>query len=255
MISQTNGICDTRAMRLEQWGDTIWQGIGTDLSCYVLVVDADGFVAFMNEAAADWLGDVDLEFDDAQRVTFTKILPDGVARERHEYLQRVRESGETMVVDGIIRGEGLRCILRRLPADDMNQHAVLLIFRPLDRVIDNGQAPAPILAKVNDLGALSRLTPRETEVLTYIAQGLSSDEVAFRLRRSRWTIDCHRAAISHKLDAHSVADLAVLAHRAGLVRCATTNGNGDAHFKSITAPELLECIVNPKRQCAGMRNM
>lgn len=171
-----------------------------------------------------------------------------VAAERVEFVRIVLDTGKPAVVDGVIRGEGLRSVMRGLPIDDKLPERALLSFRPLDRIVQSEAADEwpTIIAKANDLGILSRLTPRETEVLSLIARGLSSHEVAFRLRRSRRTVDCHRAAISKKLDIHNVAELSVLASRAGLVHYSPGNEKNAGRMTSNGTIRLLDGILHPK---------
>ena len=64
---------------------------------------------------------------------------------------------------------------------------------------------------------LSLLTDREREVLQYIAEGLSSKEIAGQLGVSLKTVDSHRSNLMEKLDIHKVAGLVKFAVRAGLV--------------------------------------
>jgi DNA-binding NarL/FixJ family response regulator len=61
------------------------------------------------------------------------------------------------------------------------------------------------------------LTPREREVLTLVAEGLSTREIASRLVLSHKTVEVHRQRIMDKLDLHKVADLVRFALREGLV--------------------------------------
>jgi DNA-binding NarL/FixJ family response regulator len=65
--------------------------------------------------------------------------------------------------------------------------------------------------------ALGTLTDREREVLTLIAEGLSSKEIARRLGVSLKTVESHRANLMDKLDIHKVSGLVRFAIRAGLV--------------------------------------
>jgi len=67
------------------------------------------------------------------------------------------------------------------------------------------------------LAAASHLTDREREVLTLIAEGLSSKEIAQKLGVSLKTIESHRANLMDKLDIHKVSGLVRFAIRAGLV--------------------------------------
>ena len=62
-----------------------------------------------------------------------------------------------------------------------------------------------------------RLTPRQREVLRLIAEGLSTKEIAFRLKLSIKTIETHRAQIMERLDIHDVAGLVRFAVRTGLI--------------------------------------
>ena len=64
---------------------------------------------------------------------------------------------------------------------------------------------------------LDKLTPREVEILKYIAEGNSTKEIAFMLELSSKTVDAHRYQIMNKLDIHNVADLTRLAIKEGLV--------------------------------------
>jgi two-component system response regulator NreC len=61
------------------------------------------------------------------------------------------------------------------------------------------------------------LTPREREVLTLIAEGLSNAEIAEKLVISVKTVDRHRENIMRKLNLHSRIDLVKYALRIGLI--------------------------------------
>lgn len=65
--------------------------------------------------------------------------------------------------------------------------------------------------------ALSALTDREREVLTLIAEGLSSKQIAKQLGVSLKTIESHRANLMDKLEIHKVSGLVRFAIRSGLV--------------------------------------
>jgi DNA-binding NarL/FixJ family response regulator len=55
--------------------------------------------------------------------------------------------------------------------------------------------------------AKERLTAKEQEVLGLLTEGLSSKEIAQRLKASPQTIDVHRRNIMKKLDIHTVPEL------------------------------------------------
>ena len=61
------------------------------------------------------------------------------------------------------------------------------------------------------------LTDREREVLTWLARGLSSKEVAQRLDISVRTVETHRANFMQKLGLHNTADIILYAVRKRLI--------------------------------------
>lgn len=68
-----------------------------------------------------------------------------------------------------------------------------------------------------DIGPVEPLTPRESEVLQLIAQGLPNKSIARNLQISEHTVKFHVNAILSKLGAQSRTEAVVLASRAGLV--------------------------------------
>src|SRR5216683_5043225 len=63
----------------------------------------------------------------------------------------------------------------------------------------------------------SQLTDRERQVVTLIAEGNSTKEVAARLGISVKTADCHRTRIMDKLNVHQAANLVRYAIRQGFI--------------------------------------
>jgi len=61
-----------------------------------------------------------------------------------------------------------------------------------------------------------RLSSREQQVLTLLAEGKRSGEIAARLHISAATVEAHRAHIMRKLGLHTIADLTKYAIRRGL---------------------------------------
>lgn len=66
--------------------------------------------------------------------------------------------------------------------------------------------------------APAELTPRERDVVRLLSEGLSSKEIADRLRLTPKTVDGYRSAVMSKLDIHSVAGLVRYALRHHLSR-------------------------------------
>ena len=63
----------------------------------------------------------------------------------------------------------------------------------------------------------SRLTPREREVFALLARGKPHKQIAFTLGTSERTIKLHRHNVMHKFQVQSLAELAVVAERLGLL--------------------------------------
>jgi DNA-binding NarL/FixJ family response regulator len=72
-------------------------------------------------------------------------------------------------------------------------------------------------ANPQDLERLELLSDRELEVLTKVADGLTSQQVGEALGISHNTVSRHRDRIMHKLDCHTHSDLVRFAIRTGLI--------------------------------------
>jgi DNA-binding CsgD family transcriptional regulator len=66
--------------------------------------------------------------------------------------------------------------------------------------------------------ALSRLSPREREVLKLVVEGRTSKEIAIILGVKPTSIDTYRSRIMGKLEINDIASLVRLAIRQGLIR-------------------------------------
>jgi DNA-binding NarL/FixJ family response regulator len=62
------------------------------------------------------------------------------------------------------------------------------------------------------------LTPRQREVLTLIAEGKSTKEIAVALKISVKTVEAHRMLLTERLDIHHTPGLVRYAIKAGLIR-------------------------------------
>ena len=72
-------------------------------------------------------------------------------------------------------------------------------------------APAPLAASAPSLGPLSRLSPRERDILREIARGASNKEIARKLDIAETTVKIHVQHILRKLNLTSRVQAAVMA--------------------------------------------
>ena len=84
------------------------------------------------------------------------------------------------------------------------------------RLVEHYARP-PALDK-SATGKLSELTPREVEVLTQVARGLSNAEIAEEMYLSEATVKTHVSRILGKLDLRDRVQAVVLAYEEGLVK-------------------------------------
>lgn len=74
------------------------------------------------------------------------------------------------------------------------------------------------VARAEAAERVGRLTPRERQVMELMVAGRSSKGIASHLKISERTIEVHRGRVMRKLEVDSVAQLMIVALRAGLVR-------------------------------------
>jgi len=116
---------------------------------------------------------------------------------------------------------GVRSVLPRFATADEIVAAVgavamgLVVLHPV--VLDH--LPTVLKPELRDPSAppVQALSPRETEVLNMLADGLGNKEIAWRLRISEHTVKFHIGSIFNKLNASSRAEAVAIAVRRGLI--------------------------------------
>ncbi len=81
-------------------------------------------------------------------------------------------------------------------------------------MLENLRPPTPAA----EIEAIALLTPREREVFTLVAQGMSNDEIKRTLWLSEATVKTHVARILMKTGSRDRAAAVALAYRSGFVR-------------------------------------
>jgi DNA-binding NarL/FixJ family response regulator len=150
----------------------------------------------------------------AQRAALIKQL--GIAAPRTQVLVMTNDETQHAVRDALVAGA--RGYLLRSEADRNLVPAIdaLSNLRPyLSPGVSHFMIDAFLRGPSGDHQSV--LTEREKEVLRLVAEGCSVKEIAAELDVSAKTIESHRANISNKLGARSLADLVRCAIRHGII--------------------------------------
>jgi len=111
-------------------------------------------------------------------------------------------------------------------AEAMKQGAVDFLTKPVDRddLLEairvslakdaENRAQRAELSAINE--RINSLTPREYEVMTYVATGMLNKQIAAELGISEETVKIHRGRVMQKLGIDSVAELVRLCEKAGI---------------------------------------
>lgn len=95
--------------------------------------------------------------------------------------------------------------------------AVDFLTKPADGAVLLKRVRAALARSTQMAEGLAKLTEREREVMTRVAAGLASKEIARELAISHRTVEIHRARVMQKMKARSVLELADLARALGLI--------------------------------------
>lgn len=118
------------------------------------------------------------------------------------YVEKARLGGARgYVTKECLEDELILALRRVLEADEF------VSFRQSDGEAEGRPRPS----------AVDDLSPREIEVLNLLVLGLTNPEIAERLCVSPRTVESHRAGVQRKLGVRTRAELARVAHEAGLV--------------------------------------
>jgi two-component system response regulator NreC len=129
--------------------------------------------------------------------------------EDEEYFFKMLEAGASGYVPKRAAPEELLTAIRAAASGQVYLYPSLAKLLVRD-FLDGGRA--------SDEPSSSELTDREREVLTYLAEGASNEEIAASLVISPKTVARHRENIMRKLNLHSRAELVRYAIRKGIIK-------------------------------------
>lgn len=159
------------------------------------VIDESGIIRWINPAAERLVGNV-------RGRQFTSVVaPEEKTRAQHEFAKKVYGGGTTTDADVVLVDDAGNRVM-------VEVHSVRL--RRGDRVVGVfGQLEHEPMSE--PVGALSALTPRQSEILRLLEHGRSTDQIAEELHLSRETVRNHVRHILQALGVHSRLEAVALA--------------------------------------------
>lgn len=189
----------------------LWAAVTGESGCSILVVNAEGDIAYANAAAIERF-----EFrGDPAEARLHDVLPEAVAEEQLDMIRLSLDHGGPIQIKGMLRGVFCLTSFRPIPGTD---GLIFMLVRPCHAQAasqcDGG--PRVMRCRFDDYGELGKLTARELEVLRLIGLGRATAAIAEELHRSVKTIEWHRVSLGNKLGARNRVELARIAINAGL---------------------------------------
>lgn len=156
------------------------------------------------------------------------MLPENHGVGTLERITAICRGARVLVFSGNLTQGTIRQVLASGPHSLIGKGATLEEFRRALRMVAAGRTyfspeiAADIRAMVVTTGAAQApgtvpLSAREESVLVYLAQGMSSREIAAALDLSPHTVANHRSRLMRKLGLHRVAQLSLYAASRGLI--------------------------------------
>lgn len=185
----------------------------------VAVVDEDLRYLLVSDAKAHLLG------ADPDSIVGRRVSEFFGEDWEHERRPLIREAAAgTASISLVETMRGWKCVtrIRGIEPDAAGRRRALMMSRPVSWIpggvsaARGGHTGRFLEARHNDGDLLRSLSPTEIEVLRLIGLGLSTEDIAQALHRSRKTVEWHRSSLGRKLGAVNRVELAMIAVRAGL---------------------------------------
>ncbi len=192
----------------------LWEALAHDSGADIAIFDRQGLIRCVAGGGRLW----PFTASNGPGKRLDQFVGPEIAIERQGIIDRCCEAMRPVGIDTSWKGIPARTILRPFRSQT-GEVLVLAVCRPTSDFTDapHEHPTVPtVKAKAVDAGPLSKLTPREVEVLALIAQGHTTAQIAKMLFRSAKTIEAHRLSLGLKLRARNRVELARIAMRAGL---------------------------------------
>jgi PAS domain S-box-containing protein len=160
-----------------------------------VIADRDGRITWLNDAAKRAFGDRAGEpFTDVVAPEYVSVVQRQLARKLRRGVPVTDYEVEVLMRDGRRRHVDISSV--PIPGGD-DCHAVFGVVLPSRRRVKPGAA---------------KLTPRQREVLGYLAEGASTEDIASALHLSKETVRNHVRQLLRALGVHSRLEAVALAH-------------------------------------------
>lgn len=183
------------------------------------VVDEDVRYLFVSDATAHLMG---ADADSIVGRRASEFFGEDWEHERRPLIRDAAGGAASVSLLETIRGWKCVTKIRGIEPDASGRRRALMMSRPVSWIPGGvhaarmGHAGRFLEARHNDGDLLRPLSPTEIEVLRLIGLGLSTEDVAQALDRSRKTVEWHRSSLGRKLGAVNRVELAMIAVRSGL---------------------------------------
>jgi PAS domain S-box-containing protein len=165
-----------------------------------VIVDADGTIRWLNDAAERIFGEV------RGRDFTAVIVPEDAPRARKEFARKLRGAPVTDYEVDVITADGrrARAEISSVPVGGGGRcHGIFGLVLVEDAEASGTTAP--------------KLTPRQSEVLLLLARGSSTEQIATALYISPETVRNHIRHVLRALGAHSRLEAVAKARQVGLL--------------------------------------
>ena len=166
------------------------------------ILDRNGVVRWLNMAAVR-------EFGDIRGKRITQIVePEYAARARQEFAAKLLGTQQSTEETVAVRtADGRRVQVDISSTQLLQQGSIVGVFGLAD---PTGEPPRPVTSSVD-------LTPRQLDVLRYVASGYSTEHIAKTLGISIETVRNHVRGLMGRLGVHTRLEAVIRGHELGLV--------------------------------------